>query len=63
MHPRLYRLMEKHQRIDSLLQLEQRRPWRDPSRIMRLKRLKLRIKDLIYRFTLRSRKGARHAMS
>ncbi|HXG80906.1 MAG TPA: YdcH family protein [Sphingomicrobium sp.] len=61
MHPRLYRLMEKHQRIDRLLQIEQRRSWRDPFRIMRLKKLKLRVKDLIHRFTSRQRR-ARHAM-
>lgn len=62
MDPRLYRLMEKHQRIDSLIQVEQRRRWRDPYRIMRLKKLKLRIKDLIHRFTARSRRRASHAM-
>jgi uncharacterized protein YdcH (DUF465 family) len=54
MHPRLYRLMEKHQRIDRLLQLEQRRRWSDPFRIARLKKLKLRVKDLIHRFAARS---------
>jgi len=63
MHPRLYRLMEKHQRIDRLLQMEQRRPWRDPFRILRLKKLKLRIKELIHRFTAQSRRRSRHAMS
>lgn len=62
MHPRLYRLMEKHQRVDTLLQIEQRRRWRDPFRIMRLKKLKLRIKDLIQRFAARSARRTRHAM-
>lgn len=57
MHPRLFRLMEKHQRIDRLLQLEQRRRWSDPFRLIRLKKLKLRIKDLIHRFTARRAKG------
>lgn len=57
MHPRLFRLMEKHQRIDRLLQLEQRRRWSDPFRLIRLKKLKLRIKDLIRRFTARRAKG------
>ena len=54
MHPRLYRLMEKHQRIDRLLQLEQRRRWRDPLQIARLKKLKLRVKALIHHFAARS---------
>ena len=62
MHPRLYRLMEKHQRIDRLLQIEQRRPWHNPFRIMRLKKLKLRVKDLIHRFTARAKRRASHAM-
>ncbi|MCF2515858.1 YdcH family protein [Sphingomonas sp. G124] len=62
MHPRLYRLIEKHQRIDRLLELEQRRAGRDPFRVMRLKKLKLRVKDLIHRFTFRSARRVRHAM-
>ena len=62
MHPRLYRLMEKHQRVDRLLQIEQRRHWRDPFRIMRLKKLKLRIKDLIHRLTIRAKRGLYHAV-
>lgn len=53
MSDRLYRLFEVHQRIDEELRQEQRRRWRDPFRIMRLKRLKLRAKDLIHRLTLR----------
>lgn len=61
MHPRLYRLMERHQRIDGLLQIEQRRARRDPFRILRLKKLKLHVKELIHQFTARQRK-ARHAM-
>jgi hypothetical protein len=61
MHPRLYRLMEKHQRIDRLLRIEQRRPWSNPFRLMRLKKLKLRVKDLIHRFAARHGRS-RHAM-
>jgi hypothetical protein len=56
MHPRLYRLLEKHQRIDEKLRFEQHRPRPNWLQVMRLKRLKLRIKDLIYRAT---RKTAR----
>ena len=54
MHPRLYRLLEKHQRIDDRLRREQRRTRPDWLRVMQLKRLKLRIKDLIYRMTRKS---------
>jgi uncharacterized protein YdcH (DUF465 family) len=54
MHPRLYRLLEKHQRVDERLRNEQRRSRPDWLRIMQLKRLKLRIKDLIYRKTRKS---------
>lgn len=52
MSDRLYRLVEVHQRIDEELQQEQRRRWRDPFRVMRLKKLKLRAKDLIQRCIL-----------
>jgi hypothetical protein len=51
MHPRLYRLLEKHQRIDEQLRLEQHRVRPDGLKLVRLKRLKLRIKDMIQRFT------------
>ena len=51
MHPRLYRLIEAHQRIDSKLRRELQRPRPDSFRLMQLKRLKLRVKDLIHRFT------------
>ncbi|HEY0628929.1 MAG TPA: YdcH family protein [Sphingomicrobium sp.] len=62
MHPRLYRLMDKHQRIDRLIRLEQSSSWQDPIRLARLKKLKLRVKDLIQRFASRSARRARHAM-
>ena len=51
MHPRLFRLLEKHQSIDEALRLEQRRRSPDWSEILQLKRHKLRVKDLIHRFT------------
>ena len=54
MNPRLYRLIETHQRIDDALRREQRRRWPDAFQIMRLKRLRLRAKDLIHRFTRRA---------
>jgi hypothetical protein len=50
MHPRLYRLVEAHQRIDDALRREQRSEWPDWLQIIRLKRLKMRAKQLIQRF-------------
>lgn len=49
-HPRLYRLIETHQKIDAALRREQSRPGPNGFRMMRLKKLKLRVKDLIHRF-------------
>ena len=54
MHPRLYRLIEAHQRIDRALRDEQRRRRPDPFRLTQLKTLKLRVKDLMHRFARRS---------
>ena len=54
MNPRLYRLIETHQRIDDALRREQRRRWPDAFQILRLKKLRLRAKDLIHRFTRRT---------
>lgn len=51
MHARLFRLIEAHQRIDSRLSQELERPLPDSFTLMRLKRLKLRVKDLIQRFS------------
>jgi uncharacterized protein YdcH (DUF465 family) len=54
MHPRLYRLIEAHQRIDRALRDEQRRRRPDPVRMTQLKKLKLRVKDLMHRFLRKS---------
>jgi hypothetical protein len=48
MRPRFFRLLEIHQRIDDSLRRELRRPWPEPFRIIRLKKLKLRVKDRLY---------------
>ena len=53
MNSRWYRLLEAHQRIDGQLRFEQQRRWKDWFRITRLKKLKLRVNDLIHRHTLR----------
>ncbi len=52
MHPRLFRLIETHQRIDAGLRNELSRPRPDIMQLIQLKRLKLRVKALIQRFTL-----------
>ena len=54
MNARLYRLLETHQRIDRALrdELKRRRP--DPVRASQLKKLKLRVKDIIFRLTRRT---------
>ena len=41
----VFRLMEAHQRIDEELRMESGRRRPDPFKMMRLKKLKLRIKD------------------
>ena len=48
---RLYRLMQTHQRIDEQLRREQNRRGASPFLVMRLKKLKLRAKDLIHRLS------------
>lgn len=53
MSARLYRLTEIHQRIDDALRVEQRRRFPDSFEMVRLKKLKLRAKDLIARLTRR----------
>jgi uncharacterized protein YdcH (DUF465 family) len=55
MHPRLYRLLETHRRIDDALRTEQQRPRANWERVQSLKKLKLRVKDLAARIMRRSR--------
>lgn len=52
MHPRLFRLIERHQRIDELLRFAQQRA--DGHEVARLRSLKLKAKQLIRRFTMRA---------
>jgi uncharacterized protein YdcH (DUF465 family) len=51
MSARLFRLTEIYQRIDAALRSEQRRRFPDSSAMNRLKKLKLRVKDLIARIS------------
>lgn len=55
MHPRLYRLIETHRRIDDALRTEQGRPRANWERVQSLKKLKLRVKDLAARIMRRAR--------
>jgi len=45
----VFRLMERHQKLDAQLQLARSRRWPDPFEIARLKKLKLAIKDRVAR--------------
>ena len=51
-----YRLMQYHQRLDDELRSEVRRSWPSFSRIQRLKKLKLIVKDRLQRM-MRGGKG------
>ncbi|MBC2664400.1 DUF465 domain-containing protein [Novosphingobium flavum] len=48
-----FRLLERHQQIDALLRRAQSRRWADPLEILRLKKLKLVLRD---RLAARSRR-------
>lgn len=47
MSNRLFRLMERHQKLDRLIAAAQRRRFGDPFELLRLKKLRLAIKDRI----------------
>lgn len=49
MSPKLYRLSLAHQRVDDLIRREQRFRVPNAFRLMRLKRMKLVIKDRLFR--------------
>ncbi len=49
MSDRIYRLLERHQRLDDLLRRAQTTRTADPFEIVRLKKLKLAIKDRLMR--------------
>ena len=51
MSDRYFRLLRAHQRIDDQLRREQRRRGASPFVLMRLKKMKLRAKDLMQRLT------------
>lgn len=47
MSDRLFRLMERHQKLDRMIAAAQRHRFGDPLELLRLKKLKLAIKDKI----------------
>lgn len=52
-NPRLFRMMEAHRRVDDELRREQARAAADWQRVQTLKKLKLRIKDVLHRLLVR----------
>ena len=51
MSARLFTLTRLHQRIDERLRLARQRPAPDSLELTRLKKMKLRVKDMIHRLT------------
>ena len=49
MSDQVFRLMERHQQLESRLSLARSRRWTDPFEIARLKKLKLALKDRLAR--------------
>jgi uncharacterized protein YdcH (DUF465 family) len=49
----IFRLMERHQKLDAHLHQARARRWSDPFEIARLKKLKLAIKDRLARLLAR----------
>jgi uncharacterized protein len=60
MNPRIFRMLETHARVDEALRQEQSRPGADSLRVRELKKVKLRIKDLIHRLLTRRLSRAVH---
>jgi uncharacterized protein len=54
----LYRLMERHQKLDARLVEARRSAWVDPFEIARLKKLKLAVKDRLMRVVRKPRPAA-----
>ncbi len=49
----IFHLMERHQKLDARLHTARTRRWTDPFEILRLKKLKLAIKDRLSRLIAR----------
>lgn len=57
MSDHVFRMMERHQKLDEMLRRLQARRFADPVEIVRLKKLKLMLKDRLMRLSIR-RPGA-----
>jgi hypothetical protein len=55
MSQNVFRLLSRHQQLDEALRSEQRRRFPDFTRLQRLKRLKLAVKDRLNQLTTRRR--------
>ena len=53
MTTRMFLLMERHAKLDQALRHEQRRRFPDPVELLRLKKLKLAVKDRLHRIAPR----------
>ena len=58
MSDQVYRLLERHQKLDALLSQVQARRWLDPLETSRIKKLKLAVRDRLSRLA-RQPKAAR----
>ena len=56
MSDRLFRLLERHQKLDDALRHVQARRWPDPFEIARLKKLKLALKDRLAQLSSNNRR-------
>lgn len=54
----IFRLLERHQKLDDALRAAQRRRWIDPFEVARIKKLKLVIKDRLARLARGPRRRA-----
>lgn len=61
MSERTFRLMEYHQKLDDELRTEMRRSWPSFTRIQRLKRMKLAVKDKLQALVAKGRKNPKPA--
>ena len=53
MSDKVYRLLERHQKLDALLRQVQARRWLDPLETSRIKKLKLAVRDRLSRLAQR----------
>ena len=58
MNPFIYRLSVVHHRLDAEIRRELRRRWPDSIRLLRLKKLRLAVKDRLYAGMLRGNVSA-----